>query len=233
MTEFERWANVAPGIVTRFSSHQKERPADHGVVVCTYSLLGFRGKRAYESQQVVEFIKSRKWGLMILDEVQTAPADTFRTILSMCPCNCKLGLTATLLREDDRIKDLLFLLGPKLYEANWMTLAKDGYIATVKCAEVRVPMTKEFYREYLTDHTEKGIASGKVDGLRRLLRVMNPNKYQALEYLVRIHERRGDKIIVFCDRKFALITFSSKLQRPLIYGGTLRDNLAPHIYFAH
>eukprot|EP00041_Stephanoeca_diplocostata_P037679 m.1436692 g.1436692 ORF g.1436692 m.1436692 type:complete len:235 (-) comp25084_c0_seq2:4267-4971(-) len=81
-------------------------------------------------------------------------------------------------------------------------------------------MTKAFYREYLSDHAEKGIKTTRVEGLRRLLRVMNPNKFQALEYLVRVHERRGDKIIVFCDRKFALETFSSKLQCPLIYGAT-------------
>ena len=50
--------------------------------------------------------------------------------------HCKLGLTATLVREDDRIQDLNFLIGPKLYEANWMELQNSGFIAKVKCAEV-------------------------------------------------------------------------------------------------
>ena len=50
--------------------------------------------------------------------------------------HCKLGLTATLVREDDRIQDLNFLIGPKLYEANWMELQNSGYIARVQCAEV-------------------------------------------------------------------------------------------------
>ena len=50
--------------------------------------------------------------------------------------HCKLGLTATLVREDDRIQDLNFLIGPKLYEANWMELQNNGYIARVQCAEV-------------------------------------------------------------------------------------------------
>ena len=51
--------------------------------------------------------------------------------------HCKLGLTATLVREDDKIQDLNFLIGPKLYEANWMELQNSGYIARVQCAEVR------------------------------------------------------------------------------------------------
>ena len=60
-----------------------------------------------------------------------------------------VGLTATLLREDDKIADLNFLIGPKLYEANWLELQAAGYIARVQCAEVWCPMTPEFYREYL------------------------------------------------------------------------------------
>ena len=51
--------------------------------------------------------------------------------------HCKLGLTATLVREDDKIQDLNFLIGPKLYEANWMELQNQGFIARVQCAEVR------------------------------------------------------------------------------------------------
>jgi len=52
--------------------------------------------------------------------------------------HCKLGLTATLVREDDKIQDLNFLIGPKLYEANWMELQNSGYIARVQCAEVSI-----------------------------------------------------------------------------------------------
>ena len=56
--------------------------------------------------------------------------------------HCKLGLTATLVREDERISDLNFLIGPKLYEANWLDLTRAGHIANVQCAEVWCPMTK-------------------------------------------------------------------------------------------
>ena len=79
----------------------------------------------------------------------------FRHVLTIVQSHCKLGLTATLLREDDKIADLNFLIGPKLYEANWLELQKRGFIARVQCAEVWCPMTPEFYREYLMCKTSK------------------------------------------------------------------------------
>lgn len=63
-------------------------------------------------------------------------AKMFRRVLTIVQAHCKLGLTATLVREDDKIVDLNFLIGPKLYEANWMELQNNGYIAKVQCAEV-------------------------------------------------------------------------------------------------
>lgn len=65
------------------------------------------------------------------------------------------GFTATLVREDERITDLNFLIGPKLYEANWLDLVKGGFIANVQCAEVWCPMTKEFFAEYLKKENSK------------------------------------------------------------------------------
>lgn len=153
----------------------------------------------------------------------------FRRVLTIVQSHCKLGLTATLLREDDKIADLNFLIGPKLYEANWLELQKKGFIARlvtyfnhnivchkfeinfrVQCAEVWCPMTPEFYREYLVCKTSK----------RLLLYVMNPSKFMATQYLIRYHERRGDKTIVFSDNVFALKHYAIKMNKPYIYGPT-------------
>lgn len=103
----------------------------------------------------MQWLTSQEWGLMLLDEVHTIPAKMFRRVLSTVQSHTKLGLTATLVREDDKIADLNFLIGPKLYEANWLELQNNGYIAKVQCAEVWCPMTAEFYREYLTTRTSK------------------------------------------------------------------------------
>lgn len=151
-----------------------------------------------------------------MDEVHVVPAATFLTCTTRTRSRCKLGLTATLVREDGKIEDLNFLIGPKLYEANWLELQvgdhqawpdspvlfspshpreqANGYIATVSCAEVWCEMTPEFYREYLK--------ASKAH--QRLLYAMNPNKFRSCEYLIRFHEARGDKVIVFSDNVFAL-----------------------------
>ncbi len=63
-------------------------------------------------------------------------------MIGIVKAHCKLGLTATLVREDERISDLNFLIGPKLYEANWLDLTRAGHIANVQCVEVWCPMTK-------------------------------------------------------------------------------------------
>ena len=90
-----------------------------------------------------------------IPEVHTIPAKQFRRVLTQVQAHCKLGLTATLVREDDKIADLNFLIGPKLYEANWMELQNKGFIARVQCAEVWCPMVPEFFREYLAIRTRK------------------------------------------------------------------------------
>lgn len=74
-----------------------------------------------------------------------------RKVVGIIKAHCKLGLTATLVREDDRINDLNFLIGPKLYEANWLDLTRAGHIANVSCAEVWCSMDKDFYKEYLRE----------------------------------------------------------------------------------
>lgn len=66
-------------------------------------MLAFKGTRAADAQAFIDYIKGRSWGMMILDEVQTAPAEEFRQLLTKIPSHCKLGLTATLVREDGKI----------------------------------------------------------------------------------------------------------------------------------
>lgn len=73
-------------------------------------------------------------------------------VIGIVKAHCKLGLTATLVREDERISDLNFLIGPKLYEANWLDLTRAGHIANVQCAEVWCPMTKVSHIAWAAGH---------------------------------------------------------------------------------
>ena len=209
--EFLRWSNIDPGDIAIFTSDNKEKfRRSTGIIVSTYSMVSQTRARSYDAQKMMDWIQSREWGLMILDEVHVVPASMFRKVTSAIATQSKLGLTATLLREDDKIKDLNFLIGPKLYEANWMELAEQGHIAKVQCAEVWCPMTTEFYSEYMRERSRKAA----------LLYIMNPRKFQACQYLIDYHEKRGDKVIVFSDNVYSLRQYALKLNKAFIYGGT-------------
>ncbi|XP_026876623.2 general transcription and DNA repair factor IIH helicase subunit XPB [Electrophorus electricus] len=209
-SQFKMWSTIDDSQICRFTSDAKDKPIGCSVAISTYSMLGHTTKRSWEAERVMEWMRSQEWGLIILDEVHTIPAKMFRRVLTIVQAHCKLGLTATLVREDDKIVDLNFLIGPKLYEANWMELQNSGYIAKVQCAEVWCPMSPEFYREYVAIKTKKRI----------LLYTMNPNKFRACQFLIRFHERRNDKIIVFADNVFALKEYAIRLNKPYIYGPT-------------
>lgn len=209
--QFLQFSNISERQICTFTRDDKEMfqgPA--GIVVSTYSMIAKTGKRAHDAEKVMKWLQSREWGFLLLDEVHVVPAEMFRKCVSGFKVHAKLGLTATLVREDDKIGDLGYLIGPKLYEANWMDLAKNGHIATVQCAEVWCPMTPEFYGEYLRNPSRKRI----------LLHAMNPNKMQAAQFLINYHESRNDKIIVFSDNVYALEKYAIKLGKSFIHGGT-------------
>ncbi|TFY57481.1 hypothetical protein EVJ58_g6996 [Rhodofomes roseus] len=209
--QFQQWSNVTDRQIAVFTADQKEKFAgDSGIVISTYSMVANTHNRSHESKKMMEFLTSREWGFILLDEVHVVPAAMFRRVVTTIKAHSKLGLTATLVREDDKIADLNYMIGPKLYEANWMDLAAKGHIANVQCAEVWCPMTPEFYREYLREQSRK----------RMLLYCMNPRKFQACQFLIKYHEDRGDKIIVFSDNVFALEAYAKKLGKLYIHGGT-------------
>ncbi|GLV34549.1 haywire [Carabus blaptoides fortunei] len=208
--QFKMWSTADDSMICRFTSEAKDKPMGCGILVTTYSMITHTQRRSWEAEQTMKWLQDQEWGIVVMDEVHTIPAKMFRRVLTLVQSHCKLGLTATLLREDDKIADLNFLIGPKLYEANWLELQKRGFIARVQCAEVWCPMTPEFYREYLTCKTSK----------RLLLYVMNPSKFRACQFLIRYHERRGDKTIVFSDNVFALKHYAITMNKPYIYGPT-------------
>ncbi|KIW07000.1 uncharacterized protein PV09_01895 [Verruconis gallopava] len=231
--EFLNWTNINPEDIACFTRHEKQRfPRDTGVLITNYTMISMgRGedddgeastaakkgpgqdkrRMAHDTKRVIDFIRNREWGLMILDEVHVVPAEMFSKVTYRVKAHTKLGLTATLLREDDKITELNFLIGPKLFEANWQELSEQGHIARVQCAEVWCPMTSEFYEEYL---------KAKTPQQRLLLSTMNPRKFQACQFLIDYHEKRGDKIIVFSDNVYALKAYCDKMGKLRIDGKT-------------
>lgn len=210
--QFQLWTNIPDDRICVFTSDRKDVIHPEAcVLITTYTMVSYSGKRSEKSQEVMDVITGREWGLLLMDEVHVVPAKMFRRVVGAVKAHCRLGLTATLVREDDLISDLNFLIGPKLYEANWMDLTAQGYLANVQCVEVWCPMTGPFMKEYLSASNAR---------LKQSLYIMNPSKLRATEFLVRFHEERGDKIIVFSDLVFSLKLYAEMLKKPLIFGNT-------------
>jgi superfamily II DNA or RNA helicase len=208
--QIKLWTNLPDERVVTFTRENKAAfPTGPKVVITTYSMMAYEQQRSRAAKAVMDMITQEEWGLVLLDEVHVAPADKFSKCVRVTHSRCKLGLTATLVREDSKIEDLYFMLGPKLYEANWMDLSAQGFIATVMCREVWCPMTPSFFKEYLSTQHHHQL----------LLATVNPAKFHAMEALIRVHEARGDKIMVFSDNVCALELFAIKLGRPFIHGG--------------
>ena len=120
--------------------------------------------------------------------------------------NIKIGLTATPFREDKRIDDLYYMIGPKLFEENWVDLVEEGCLAKAICIEVRCKMTDKFASEY-------SLLKG-----REIFHTANPTKFKVLQYLIKVHESRGDKILVFCDRPKVIEYYAHQLKCAVIHG---------------
>lgn len=134
--------------IGEYSGEKKEiRP----VTIATYQVMTTRRKGEYRH---LELFDSRDWGLIIYDEVHLLPAPIFRLTADL-QSRRRLGLTATLIREDGRESDVFSLIGPKRYDAPWKDLENSGWIAPADCTEVRVTLTDAERMAYATAEPEE------------------------------------------------------------------------------
>ena len=148
--------------IGEYSGERKEiRP----VTIATYQVITRKTKGEYRH---LELFDSRDWGLVIYDEVHLLPAPVFRMTADL-QSRRRLGLTATLVREDGREGDVFSLIGPKRYDAPWRDIEQQGWIAPADCVEVRVTLTdaermsyavadpEERYKMASTAHTKTAV----------------------------------------------------------------------------
>ncbi len=129
--------------IGEYSGERKEiRP----VTIATYQVMARRSKGEYRH---LELFDTRDWGLIIYDEVHLLPAPVFRMTADL-QSRRRLGLTATLVREDGREGDVFSLIGPKRYDAPWRDIEAQGWIAPADCVEVRVTLTEAERLAYAT-----------------------------------------------------------------------------------
>lgn len=199
--ELLRRTTLTPEEIGEYSGEKKEiRP----ITIATYQVVTRKTKGEYRA---LELFDSRDWGLIIYDEVHLLPAPVFR-LTSDLQSRRRLGLTATLVREDGREGDVFSLIGPKRYDAPWKDLETQGFIATAECTEVRTTMTESERMVYATAENQD----------RYRLAACAASKLRAVDKLVAQHT--GQPILIIGAYVDQLAEIGERLHTPVVDGST-------------
>ena len=177
------------------------------VTIATYQILTSRrgGKYAHLS-----LLNAQDWGLIVYDEVHLLPAPVFKLTAEL-QARRRIGLTATLVREDGREGDVFSLIGPKRYDAPWKDIEAQGFIAPAACFEIRVDLPESERFEY----------SVAEDQDRYRLAASASTKQQVARRILERHE--GESVLVIGQYIDQLEGFADALDAPLITGQTPVD----------
>jgi DNA excision repair protein ERCC-3 len=187
--------------IGEYSGERKEiRP----VTIATYQVLTTRRGGAFAH---LDLFGARDWGLVIYDEVHLLPAPIFRFTADL-QARRRLGLTATLVREDGREGDVFSLIGPKRYDAPWKDIESQGWIAPADCTEVRVTLTDAERMAYATAEPEE----------RYRMAASARTKLPVVRALVERH--RGDQVLVIGAYIDQLHELGEFLDAPIVQGAT-------------
>ncbi|MFP4171468.1 MAG: DNA repair helicase XPB [Candidatus Hydrogenedentota bacterium] len=174
------------------------------VTIATYQVLTYRKAKDSPFEHFDIFDKAN-WGLIVYDEVHLLPAPVFRATAQL-QARRRVGLTATLVREDAREDDVFSLIGPKKYDVPWKVLEKQGWIAEAECIEVRVPLPNE-------DRYEYAIADSRA---KFRIASTNPSKESICETIMEQHE--DDHILIIGQYLDQLKELAKRFDAPLITG---------------
>ena len=199
--ELIRRTTLTPEEIGEYSGERKEiRP----VTIATYQVVTRKTKGEYKA---LELFDSRDWGLIIYDEVHLLPAPVFRMAADL-QSRRRLGLTATLVREDGREDDVFSLIGPKRYDAPWKELETAGYIATAECVEVRTQLELEERLAYASAKTRE----------RYRLAACARGKLGVVDTLLAKH--RGQQVLIIGAYVEQLEEIARRIGAPLVDGKT-------------
>ncbi|WP_327587681.1 DEAD/DEAH box helicase [Nonomuraea sp. NBC_00507] len=200
-TELLKRTSLTEDEIGEYSGSKKEiRP----VTIATYQVMTTRRKGVYSH---LELFDARDWGLVVYDEVHLLPAPIFRMTADL-QARRRVGLTATLVREDGREGDVFSLIGPKRYDAPWKEMENQGWIAPADCVEVRVTLTDEERLAYAMAEPEE----------RYRFCATTPSKTHVTEALVRRH--LGEQVLVIGQYIDQLDELGEHLNAPVIKGET-------------
>jgi DNA excision repair protein ERCC-3 len=200
-SELLKRTNLTEEEIGEYSGARKEiRP----VTIATYQVMTTKRQGVYAH---LELFDARDWGLIIYDEVHLLPAPVFRFTADI-QARRRLGLTATLVREDGMEGEVFSLIGPKRYDAPWKDIEAQGYIAPADCAEVRVTLPDADRIAYAMAEPEE----------RYRMAATTSYKNRVVEHLVNAHP--DDHVLVIGQYLDQLDGLSTMLDVPLITGAT-------------
>ena len=176
------------------------------VTIATYQILTWRPDKVSDFPHF-ELLRKEPWGLIVCDEVHLLPAPVFRVVAELQAVR-RLGLTATLVREDGREEDVFCLIGPKRYDVPWKELERKGFIAEAWCKEIRVPMDEATRLAYAMAGPRAKIRAAAENG----------RKEEVAQALVEHHA--GEGILVIGQYIDQLKRVAALLGAPLITGAT-------------
>ncbi len=199
--ELVRRTTLTEDEIGEYSGARKEiKP----VTIATYQVLTTKRKGVYTH---LELLDARDWGLVVYDEVHLLPAPIFRMTADL-QARRRLGLTATLVREDGREDEVFSLIGPKRYDAPWKDIEAQGYIAPADCVEVRLTLPDRDRMAYATAEPE--------DKYR--LAATAPGKNRVVEQIAAAHP--DDQVLVIGQYLDQLEELGEHLDAPVITGAT-------------
>jgi len=174
------------------------------VTIASYTIMAAKRKGEFAHLGVLD---AKNWGLVIYDEVHLLPAPVFQ-LTAQLQARRRLGLTATLVREDGREGDVFSLIGPKRFDVPWKELESQGYIAPATCVEVRLDLPREERLDY----------ASSTDKERFRLASTSPSKSTLVKELLELHP--GVPTLIIGTYLEQIETLSQELDLPMITGST-------------
>jgi DNA excision repair protein ERCC-3 len=194
---------VDPSMVGEYSGARKEICP---ITVCTYQVLTWRPDKNGDFPHM-RVLKEGNWGLIIYDEVHMLPAPVFKVTAELQAVH-RVGLTATLIREDHREDEVFSLVGPKRYDVPWSELENQGWIAEAECTEIRVPLPRDLEIPYA------------IADKRGKYRIASENRDKIPIVKDLIDNHHDDFILIIGQYLEQLKTIARELGAPLITGST-------------
>jgi DNA excision repair protein ERCC-3 len=174
------------------------------VTIATYQILTTKRKNEYAH---LALLNDHDWGLIVYDEVHLLPAPIFKMTADL-QARRRLGLTATLVREDGKEGDVFSLIGPKRFDAPWKEIEAQGYIAPAACYEVRIDLPEDEHFEYAIANQED----------RYRLSASSTSKIPVIQKLIAKHQ--GEPVLIIGQYIEQLVTVAGALKAELITGET-------------